>query len=387
MPSTAVARRPSARCSTRLTPTAAPPCICRTFFYLIRHPEGDVLFDSGAHPALMSDPRGRLGEDADRSDIVIAPGDDVAGRLGTLGVDAGDVGHVVQSHLHYDHCGGLEFLTGATVYVQKEELAFAYWPPVYQRAAFARQDFDAVRNWRQLRGEYDVFNDGRLLIFPTPGHTPGHQSLLARLGRRAYILTGDAVYDQEKMRHRRLPGCLWSPDAVIESWQRIEEMQRRHNATLIVAHDLHWEESVRLAPQEWYERPLRAPRGRERRGRRPALCVARAGHGGAELGHIVEQLAGVFRVRVVEHVRDGPALDDPPVVHDDYLLGDAADERDVVGDEDHRKPVLPLEPAQQLDDGRLDRHVERGCDLVADQQPGRDREGPGYRYPLAFPTG
>jgi N-acyl homoserine lactone hydrolase len=223
------------------------------FFYLIRHPEGDVLFDSGAHPALMSDPRQRLGEAADRSGIVMAPGDDVAGRLGTLGVEAGDVGHVVQSHLHYDHCGGLEFLPGATVYVQQGELAFAYWPPVYQRGAFARQDFDAVRNWKQLRGEYDVFNDGRLLIFPTPGHTPGHQSLLVRLDGRAYILTGDAVYDQEKMRQRRLPGCLWSPDAVIESWERIEEMQRRHDATLIVAHDLHWEESVRLAPQEWYE--------------------------------------------------------------------------------------------------------------------------------------
>ncbi len=74
-------------------------------------------------------------------------------------------------------------------------------------------------------------------------------------------------------------------------------------------------------------------------------------------------------------------------MHDDDLLGDAADERNVVGDEDHRESVLPLEPAQQLDDGRLDRHVERGCDLVADQQRGRDRERPGYRHPLTLPTG
>jgi glyoxylase-like metal-dependent hydrolase (beta-lactamase superfamily II) len=95
------------------------------FFYLIRHPDDDAFFDSGAHPALMSDPRQRMGAAADHYDIVLAPGDDVVSRLGTLGVTAGDIGHVVQSHLHYDHCGGLEFLTGAAVYVQKEELRWA----------------------------------------------------------------------------------------------------------------------------------------------------------------------------------------------------------------------------------------------------------------------
>lgn len=100
------------------------------FFYLIQHPDGDVLFDCGANPELITDPRSRLGDAADLYDIVMAPGDDVASRLDTLGIDAGDIGHVVQSHLHYDHCGGLEFLTGAAVYVQKEELPFAYWPPV-----------------------------------------------------------------------------------------------------------------------------------------------------------------------------------------------------------------------------------------------------------------
>jgi N-acyl homoserine lactone hydrolase len=223
------------------------------FFYLIRHPEGDVLFDTGAHPDFITDPRSRLGSAADLYEIEMAPGDDVVSRLRTLGVETDDIGHVVQSHLHYDHAGGLEFLTSARVYVQKAELSFAYWPPVYQRDTYVRQDFDAVRNWKELRGDHDIFNDGRLVIFPTPGHTPGHQSLLVRLESQAYILTGDAVYDKEKMRARCLPGLLWSPDALIESWERIEELQRRYDARLIVTHELHWEESVKLAPRDWYQ--------------------------------------------------------------------------------------------------------------------------------------
>jgi N-acyl homoserine lactone hydrolase len=183
----------------------------------------------------------------------MASGDDVVTRLRSLDIEPEAIGHVVQSHLHYDHAGGLEFLAEATVYVQKEELPFAYWPPVYQRDVFVRDDFDSVRNWRALRGDHDVFNDGRLLIFATPGHTPGHQSLLVRLDGQAYILTGDAVYDKEKMEHRCLPGLLWSPDAVVESWERIEELQRRYDAKLIVTHDLHWESEIRLAPEQWYE--------------------------------------------------------------------------------------------------------------------------------------
>lgn len=223
------------------------------FFYLIRHPEGDVLFDNGAHPALASNPRSRLGAAADLYDIVMTPDDDVVSRLRALGVEAEAIGHVVQSHLHYDHAGGLEFLTLATVYVQKEELTFAHWPPVYQRDVYVRQDFESVRNWKQLRGEHDIFNDGRLVIFPTPGHTPGHQSLLVRTDNQAYILTGDAVYDKEKMEARCLPGLLWSPDAIIESWERIEELQRKFNAQLIVTHNIHWEQTIKVAPKEWYE--------------------------------------------------------------------------------------------------------------------------------------
>ena len=67
------------------------------------------------------------------------------------------------------------------------------------------------------------------------------------------ILLADAAYLLAKMRARLLPGILWSPDAMIASWDRVEELEREHDALLMTTHDLDYEERVKLAPGEWYE--------------------------------------------------------------------------------------------------------------------------------------
>jgi N-acyl homoserine lactone hydrolase len=234
-------------------PAVGTPITIPYFFYLIRHPEGDVLFDTGAHPLLGRDPRARIGDAADSFQIRLREGDDVVSQLERLGLAPSDVPHVVHSHLHYDHCGGIEFLPEARFYVQRSELQFANWPPVYQRGMYVRADFDHAVQWKELDGEYDLFNDGRIMLFPTPGHTPGHQSLMAKLGGRTVILVGDAAYTPEKMSCRAIPAGVWSPDALVDSWERIEELQRRNDAELLFTHDLDFEERMRIAPDEWYE--------------------------------------------------------------------------------------------------------------------------------------
>ena len=59
-----------------------------------------------------------------------------------LGLRLTDIKHVIQSHLHYDHAGGVSFFPRAEVYVQRAELPFAFWPPIYQSGAYVRDDFD-----------------------------------------------------------------------------------------------------------------------------------------------------------------------------------------------------------------------------------------------------
>lgn len=224
------------------------------FFYVVAHPDGNVLFDTGGHPALVTDPRSYLGEAADAFEVTMEEGDDAVGQLKTAGFEPGDVHHVVLSHLHYDHAGGIEFFLHAPFYVHQTELKFAHWPPVYQREIYVRADFDHPVNWIELEGEHDLFDDGRVVIFPTPGHTAGHQSLLVRLDEeRALILVADAAYLPRNIDEQVLPGIVWSPDAMVSSWRRIRELQHRHNAELLFTHDLEWPEKTRVAPEQWYE--------------------------------------------------------------------------------------------------------------------------------------
>jgi N-acyl homoserine lactone hydrolase len=225
------------------------------FAYLIRHPKGDVLFDTGAHVDLATDPHKRLGEAADTWDVAMQPGDDIVSQLAKLSVKPGDIAHVCLSHLHLDHGGGIEFFPQATFYVQSQELPFAFWPAVYQRSSYCRQDFDHPVRWKELRGEYDLFGDGHVVLFPTPGHTPGHQSMFVQLKSSSMVLVGDAAYLPSKMEARLLPaaGLVWSSEAMVESWEKLEEWSRLHGAQLICNHDFDFEQKLKVSPSDWYE--------------------------------------------------------------------------------------------------------------------------------------
>jgi N-acyl homoserine lactone hydrolase len=223
------------------------------FFYLVQHPDGNLLFDSGGHPSLITNPRERMGAAADAFEVKMKPGDDVVSQLAAIGVKPSDVAHVAHSHLHYDHCGGIEFFPDATHYCQRRELEFAHWPPVYQREMFIRADFDHPVRWKELTGDWDVFGDGSCLLFQTPGHTAGHQSLMVRLPGKTFILVADAAYTPRNLEQKILPGIVWSPDAMVASWERIETMRDREKAELIYTHDLAWPETTRVAPAAWYE--------------------------------------------------------------------------------------------------------------------------------------
>jgi glyoxylase-like metal-dependent hydrolase (beta-lactamase superfamily II) len=158
--------------------------------FLVEHPDGTAVFDTGMHPELAAT-NARLRGVGDLFEIELSAASTVIGQLSTHDVGPDDVDLAVVSHLHFDHCGGLALLPAARVVVQQAEWAAAFAGPLVDFGVFNPADFDLGHDRQELDGEHDVFGDGSVVVVPTPGHTAGHQSLLVE---RRLLLTGDACY-------------------------------------------------------------------------------------------------------------------------------------------------------------------------------------------------
>jgi glyoxylase-like metal-dependent hydrolase (beta-lactamase superfamily II) len=189
--------------------------------YLIEHPKGVVLFDLGMHPSFVQS-TARLGSLAGRLEVEMAPQARLSEQLASVGQDPGGVALAVPSHLHFDHAGGLVELPNATVIVQADEWKAASDRDV-KTPAYIRNDFDLGHARKLVDGSFDLFGDGALILHPTPGHTPGHQSLLVE-GRT--LLLGDACFcrlaldtdtlppvTHDAERHRRTLGWIREREA------------------------------------------------------------------------------------------------------------------------------------------------------------------------------
>ena len=209
--------------------------------FLIEHARGRVLFDSGLHPQTQHDPRGRLGSFlADLFRVEFGAGEDVAGRLGSLGVDAGAVDYVIASHLHFDHAGGLESLPNARLVVQRPEWQAGMDADLARRNGFAAKDYDLGHSRLEVAGEHDLFGDGRVVCLPTYGHTPGHQSLRVRLDSSDVVLTGDACYFRQTLETLRLPRFSFDRKQHLSSLDALRRLQAG-GARIVFGHD----------PEQW----------------------------------------------------------------------------------------------------------------------------------------
>lgn len=206
---------------------------------LVDHPRGRLLFDTGVHCQARLDPLGRLGpERIKRLAVKSQAGDDVVAQLALLGLAPDDVAFVANSHLHFDHCGGNEFFARSTFLVQRPELEAARRPgflPGYNPSPI---DFDHPLDYQMIEGEHDVFGDGSVVLLPTYGHTPGHQSLLVRPGKGApLVCASDACYTRENMDREVLPTILWSGPVMRASLAALRALRDRAGATVLYGHD------------------------------------------------------------------------------------------------------------------------------------------------------
>jgi glyoxylase-like metal-dependent hydrolase (beta-lactamase superfamily II) len=208
--------------------------------FLIRHPRGAVVFDTGLHVGTQRDPAARIGALAGVFQVEFAPGEELAARLAALDVDPAEVRWLVTSHLHFDHVGGNAQLPNARWLVQRREWEAAQDPEWRARAFYDPRDYDLGHDRLLADGERDLFGDGTVVCLPTFGHTPGHQSLRVRTPEGTVVLTADACYLRRTLADGVLPPNVHDPDAMRASLALLRAL-RDAGARLVFGHE----------PEDW----------------------------------------------------------------------------------------------------------------------------------------
>lgn len=141
----------------------------------------------------------------------------------TVGWAPEDVDIIINTHLHYDHCGSNRYFPNAVIYVQRKEYEAAFDPASPQKQLYATRFFDkkaiSYFRWRFLDGEAEILPG--VICLPTPGHTYGHQSVLFNTANGTVCVAGDAATTLENIRQNIEMGVSVDSKSVLESFQKI----------------------------------------------------------------------------------------------------------------------------------------------------------------------
>lgn len=203
---------------------------------LLRHPQGNVLFDTGCHPAVAEDPAAHWRGMEKFMTPIMPPGENVLTGLEAIGVAPDDIDVVVCSHLHPDHCGCNAFFRKATCLVHANEVAAARAPDAVTMG-FLAGEWDVGLPLDELNGQRDVFADGRIVLIPLPGHTRGSIGALVQLDRDGtFLLASDTVSLRVTLDRDVAPRNTWDAGTLLKSWQEVRRIEAG-GATVICGHD------------------------------------------------------------------------------------------------------------------------------------------------------
>lgn len=186
-----------------------------------------ILVDTGVHdPGWVS---------ANVCECTQSPDETMLGALNALGWAAEDVDIVVNTHLHYDHCGNNRLFKNADFYIQKAEWQGAMRPMPHQESIYLSSLFDknAIDTTRvvMVEGERQLLEG--IVLIPTPGHSEGHQSVIVNTERGIICIAGDALNLLENLTSYLLPNIIVDSvkayKALDDIWQKAEYVIPGHD--------------------------------------------------------------------------------------------------------------------------------------------------------------
>jgi N-acyl homoserine lactone hydrolase len=219
--------------------------------WLIKHGSEWLLWDTGVPESTLGDPRGW----STLPQLIVYHLDkSVTDQLAAIGVKPGDIGRVAISHTHGDHIGNIGLFPHSTVLMQRAEYDWIHSANgsndnINQLMALARQLLGTPKKLQLLDGDTDVFGDGSVTLISTPGHTPGHQSLLVHLKKSGFIiLSGDVAHLEGNFQKNIVPSLNTDKAESLASMERVRQLLAAYKATLFINHDKNETDSLKLLP-------------------------------------------------------------------------------------------------------------------------------------------
>ena len=218
------------QCGTFITKRLTDSC------YLIRHGSQLMLWDAGLGSELLDHPTPyRAG-----SPSIVVLRRTLSAQLAVLGLRPRRIAIVALSHVHSDHIGQAAAFPRARLILGLEDwrMLTAARPPASLDQALLEPWIDGRAPRTLVRGDYDVFADGSVVMLATPGHTPGHHSLLVRLRTFGPVLLSGDLYHSDLQRERQEPAPHdFDRAATLRSFHRFEAIAAALHATVVIQHE------------------------------------------------------------------------------------------------------------------------------------------------------
>lgn len=215
--------------------------------FLIQHPKGWLMWDSGLSDELISQTEG-----VEAWIFHLNMNKTVMSQFEEIGIHPNDVDYFAFSHIHNDHTGNANYFKSATLIMQEKEYDIAFHP---DKKPFNYDDYKELEDSDviKLNGDYDLFGDGTIQFISTPGHTAGHQSLLLKLEETGSILiSGDIAYYEENYQNKGIPTFNTDKKESLASLEKVKQLVEKENAQLWIQHDAAHFETLKLSPN-YYE--------------------------------------------------------------------------------------------------------------------------------------
>ncbi len=222
-------------------PDFSDPC------FLVMHPKGILLFDTGLTDAQVGRPiyENKMGNEGQLKTTTLK------GELADIGVAPDKITYLAISHSHWDHVGNGNAYAGSTWLARKAEYDVMFGPGAN---TVAKSNYAALAHAKihYIEGDHDVFGDGSVMLLSTPGHTPGHQSLYVKLTNSGgVVISGDLYHYPAERSLGKMPAREYA-SGTPESRKKVDDFLARTHSQLWIGHSIDWYRDAVKAPG-WYD--------------------------------------------------------------------------------------------------------------------------------------